>query len=84
MLLLLQTQDIAKGLGVLLKELYGYTKAKSVIDVESVLPVLLIADKYIVNTVLLRCTEWLDCLGSCSLRDTHLAVSPARGKGACV
>ena len=58
-------------------------EGKSVIDADTVLPLLLIADKYNVKTVLLRCTEWLNCLDRDRLRDHLLAVSPARGKGTC-
>lgn len=45
MMLLMQTQDSAESLGLLLNELYGYTEAKSVIDADTVLPLLLIAGK---------------------------------------
>ena len=34
-------------------------EGKSVIDADTVLPLLFMADKYNVKTVLLRCTEWL-------------------------
>ena len=76
----LQTQDSAKSLSLLLKELYDSTEVKSVIDADTVLPLLLIADKYNVKTVLLRCTEWLNRLDSERLRDSLLPISPGRGK----
>ena len=81
MMLILQTQDSAESLGLLLKELYDYTKAKSIIDADTVFPLLLVADKYNVKTVLLRCTQWLDGIDSGRLSYTLLRVSPAKGKG---
>ena len=83
MLLSLQTQDSAESMSLLLKELYDATKDKSVIDAETVLPLLLISDKYNITTIISRCTKWLNDLDSKRLRDTLLTVSPVRGKGKC-
>ena len=79
----MQMQDSAESLGLLLNELYGYTEAKSVIDADAILPLLLIADKYNVKAILLHCTKWLNRHNNEKLRDILLAVSPARGEGRC-
>ena len=85
MMLLLQTQDSSESLALLLEELYGSMKVscKSVVCSGTVLPLLLIADKYNVKTTLSRCTVWLNSLDSKSLRDSLLATSSERGKGTC-
>ena len=77
MMLLLQTQDSAESLGLLLKELYSSTRAKSIIDADTVLPLLLVADKYNVMAVLLRCTTWLNRLDG---GYTLLSISPVGGE----
>ena len=78
----LQTQDSAEALGLLLQELYNLTGAQSIINVDTVLPLLLIADKYDVKAVLLRCAAWLNQLDSRKLRGSLLAMSPTRGERA--
>lgn len=80
MMLLLQTQDSAESLGLLLKELYDATEVKSIIDADTVLPLLLIADKYDAKTIVWCCTTWLNRLNRTKLRDTLLALSPERGE----
>ena len=80
MMLFMQTQDSAESLCLLLKELYGFMKGRSAIDAETVLPLLLVADKYDIPTVLLRCTVWLNSLDSEKMKGTLLATSPATGE----
>ena len=75
-----QTQDSAESLGLLLKELYNSTGAKSVISADTVLPLLLIADKYDVEAMVLRCAAWLNDFDGKRLKDTLLTVSPMRGE----
>ena len=79
----MQTQDSVDSLGLLLRELYDYIKAKSIIDADAVFPLLVIADKYNIKTILLRCTQWLNDINYRSLTGTLLPVSTARGKGTC-
>ena len=78
---LMQTQDSVENLGLVLKELYDSLEVKSVIDADSVLPLLLIADKYNIKTIVSRCTMWLDSLDIDRLRGTLLTASPVKGEG---
>ena len=81
--MMLQTQDSPETLGLLLQELYGSVEVKSIIDADTVLPLLLIADKYNIKTIMSRCTVWLESLDVDRLRDTLLTTSPVKGKGTC-
>ena len=61
-MLTLQTHHSAESLGILLKEIYSIAVVKSDIDVHTVLPLLLVADLYIlvsiydVKEILSHCT----------------------------
>ena len=76
MMLLLQTEDSADNLRLLLKELYESVEVESVIDTDTVL-------HYNIKTIVSRCTVWLDRLDVNTLRDTLLTTSPVKGKGTC-